>query len=410
MDSVLPVDSNPVPPGWTHVTKVDPEEEKRFPLLFPVYLAYTDAISVGGSSDVTDVNTEETFELLNFVQTPTLHEPSDASHVTRKTHEEADFLAIPEVLNGGSDGLVGTLGVGIEYLREDLIPEQIEAELPSWLVALVGDSLAEFLVSWLLEEAVFEAYVIQNPESAAARRGGVSEDDVLNTREAKQRGLAADRHLKSEILYIEYSGMYGGDEAMEILESVAGELSRSQVWYGGGIDSGKKANCMLEAGADAVVVGDIFHRIAEEEASICDQAFDALDSGESVEEIRAWIQDSVEVEGTSAEKFLSTIPSVSNPEEEACEILSATVALSLYLGEELDETVSESEVREVIEEFVRTMGGQWWHKFAEVFPGVESQARRYLENIVLSVPDGSTSDEVPVQHLGWEQLRNSDVD
>jgi len=30
--TVLPVDTNPVPDEWTHVTKVDPERGKRLPL------------------------------------------------------------------------------------------------------------------------------------------------------------------------------------------------------------------------------------------------------------------------------------------------------------------------------------------------------------------------------------------
>jgi phosphoglycerol geranylgeranyltransferase len=44
--TLLPVDTNPVP-GWSHVTKVDPEPARRLPLLYPLYLRHTDAVAVG---------------------------------------------------------------------------------------------------------------------------------------------------------------------------------------------------------------------------------------------------------------------------------------------------------------------------------------------------------------------------
>jgi hypothetical protein len=43
---LLPVDTNPVPRMWTHLTKVDPEDRKRLPLLYPRYLRHTDAVVV----------------------------------------------------------------------------------------------------------------------------------------------------------------------------------------------------------------------------------------------------------------------------------------------------------------------------------------------------------------------------
>ncbi|MFC7080692.1 hypothetical protein [Halorussus caseinilyticus] len=80
--TVLPVDTNPVPADWTHVTKVDPENAKKLPLLYPVYLRHTSAVSVGGSADVTARNTEETFDLLAPASVPVFHEPSGPRHVT----------------------------------------------------------------------------------------------------------------------------------------------------------------------------------------------------------------------------------------------------------------------------------------------------------------------------------------
>ena len=347
--TVLPVDTNPVPAEWTHVTKVDPEEAKKLPLLFPLYLQHTSAVSVGGSADVTASNTEETFDLLAPTSVPVFHEPSGPRHVTSRTREQADLLAIPEVLNGDSESLVGTLGAGTEYIREELVPDLLDDELP-WLPAFAADPLADLATSWLLAEAVFEAYVIQNPDSAAAREANVSEADLLSPREAKQRAMAAERHLESELIYLEYSGTYGGTEAAEILGAISDGLTWSRLWYGGGLDSREHAEAMLDAGADTVVVGDVFHRIADEEADVCQRAARDLgadadieaDSGLTTGEVREWVRENVPVADSNAAAYLATIPSVADPERLAERYLTATVRAWLSLQDlAADESGSE---------------------------------------------------------------------
>jgi phosphoglycerol geranylgeranyltransferase len=340
--SVLPVDTNPVPAEWTHVTKVDPEEAKKLPLLFPLYLRHTSAVSVGGSADVTAANTEKTFDLLAPASVPVFHEPSAPSHVTHRTREQADLLAIPEVLNGDSESLVGELGEATEYVREELVPDLLDDEL-WWLPGFAADALANLATSWLLAEAAFEAYVIQNPDSAAASEANVSADDLLSAREAKQHAMAAERHLESELVYLEYSGTYGGEEAVEILESVSGALSWSRLWYGGGLDSRERAEVVLDAGADAVVVGDVFHRIAEEEAALCEQAGRELnidanpasdaDECPDADDVREWIHENVAVADSAAAAYLATIPSVADPDRLAERYLTATIRTWLVLRE-----------------------------------------------------------------------------
>jgi phosphoglycerol geranylgeranyltransferase len=346
--TALPVDTNPVPADWTHVTKVDPEEAKKLPLLFPLYLQHTSAVSVGGSADVTAANTEATFDLLAPSSVPVVHEPSGPRHVTQRTREQADLLAIPEVLNGDSDSLVGQLGAGTEYIREELVPDMLDDELP-WLPDFAADSLANLATSWLLAEAVFEAYVIQNPDSAAAREANVSADDLLTRDEAKQHAMAAERHLESELVYLEYSGTYGGEEAVEILESVSPALSWSRLWYGGGLDSREHVEAMLDAGADAVVVGDAFHRVAQEEADLCERAARELDGSVALDasatsnanattdgdatDVREWVRETVAVGDSAAAAFLATIPSVAEPERLAERYLTETVRAWLALRE-----------------------------------------------------------------------------
>jgi phosphoglycerol geranylgeranyltransferase len=322
--TLLSLDTNSVPADWTHVTKVDPEREKQLPVAFPLYLQHTSAVSVGGSSDVTGKISEETFELLNAADVTCFQEPSAAGHITDRTREQADFLAVPEVLNGDSEALVGTLGEGIEYVREELAPSMIDEKLPLSLGGGLDDRLSAFGAAWLLEESVFEAYIIQNPDSAAAREANVTDADLLSPREAKQRALAAETHLDSEIVYLEYSGTFGGEEAEELLEAIDEAISWSRIWYGGGLESRENARRVVDAGADAVVVGNVFHEVAGEEADLVERALadEALSSDPDREAVREWVAGTVDVADSHAAGYLSTITDVSDPEQRAAEYLA----------------------------------------------------------------------------------------
>lgn len=345
----LRLDTNPVPGSWSHVTKVDPENSKRVPIAFPRYLRHTDAISVGGSADVTDENTARTFELLAPLSTPAFHEPSGPTHVTPETLSASAFLAVPQVLNGDDEAFVGTFGAGVEAVRDGMAPDLIGRL--SWVPG-VGDRLAATLTDLLISNAVIEAYIVQNPDSAAARESGVTVEDVLDAADTRRRAMAAEYVLGAEILYLEYSGSYGGDEAVAALSAMDDALDWTRVWYGGGIDSREKANAILEAGADAIVVGDAFHRVAEEEAELaaaylddCVASGDIDASGDSgasddvgasgdigefyrtgngdVPGAAEWLDDACDLSETAAARYLSTIPSVDEPVVEARRCLAA---------------------------------------------------------------------------------------
>jgi len=403
--TVLPVDTNPVPGGWTHVTKVDPESEKRLPLAYPLYLRHTDAVSVGGSRDVTARNTELTFDLLDHAPVPAFHEPSAPAHVTDGVRERAAFVAIPEVLNGETQALVGQLGAGIEHVRDELAPEMIDRHLP-WAPARLRSALREFAASWLLASANFEAYVIQNPDSAAAREAGVDPEDVLAPGEAGRRAAAAERRLGSEVLYVEYSGTYGGEEGVAVVEAVDDATHWSRVWYGGGIDSRESALRMLEAGADAVVVGDAFHDVAEQEARLCEAALaDAdlpLDSDRPA--VREWVTDR-RSEGDAAAGYLSTIPAVTNPERRAGEYLTAGVHARLGIervARELDGDATETDLREALR---RSVPGE--AEFADL--GEDGRAFAYESALaVLARRAGVESGSLPVDHLSVASGRAQD--
>ncbi|MFB6175535.1 MAG: geranylgeranylglyceryl/heptaprenylglyceryl phosphate synthase [Halobaculum sp.] len=328
--------TNPIPASWSHVTKIDPEPEKRLPLLFPVYLDHSSAVSVGGSRGVTPFHTEATFDLLELADTPAFHEPSAAEHVTAATRDAATFLALPEVLNGDVEALVGTLGEGIESIHDDLLPARLAGTVPSWILDRWGDRLQDVLSSWLLSTAVFEAYIIQNPDSAAAREASVTEDDLLSPSEARRRAMAAEHHLDSEVVYLEYSGTFGGDEATEILTELADVTEWARVWYGGGVRSSEQADAVLAAGADAVVVGDVFHDIAAEEATLARRCAEAVADGDASPAptaIREWVRESRATDDLAATQYLSTIPTVDSPAELAHRYLTATISLWLWLAD-----------------------------------------------------------------------------
>ncbi|WP_135851759.1 heptaprenylglyceryl phosphate synthase [Halorussus salinus] len=383
--TALPVDTNPVPGDWTHVTKVDPEDDKKLPLLYPLYLRHTSAVSVGGSADVTATNTEETFELLAPSSVPVFHEPSGPRHVTPRTREQADMLAIPEVLNGDSESLVGQLGEGAEYMRDEMVPEMLDEKLP-WCPGFVADALADFATSWLLADAVFEAYVIQNPDSAAAREANVGEADLLAPREAKQRSMAAERHLESELVYLEYSGTYGGDEAVRTLDAIADGLTWSRLWYGGGIDSRERAEEMLAAGADTVVVGDAFHRVADEERELCERAADALDPDASTVAVREWVGENVAVADSNAAAYLATIPGAPDPERLARRYLTATVRTWIRLRADAEASDGERGDRFAGDDLRRALG-------PGLFDGLaESDAALVRRNLAALARDGERLD------------------
>lgn len=396
--TLLALDTNPVPAEWEHITKVDPELEKRLPLAYPLYLSHTSAVSVGGSRDVTERNTEETFDLINAAGTPAFHEPSEATHVTSTTRDQAEFLAIPEVLNGDNESLVGTLGKGIEHIKEEIAPGMIQEKLPIPLGATVENRLSNFASAWMLSEAVFEAYIIMNLDSAAAREANVTEDNLLTPAGAKQRAMAAEYHLESEVIYLEYSGTFGGEEAADILEAVDDGVTWSRIWYGGGLDDRENAETVLDAGADAVIVGDIFHDVAEEEAKLCQRALDELPPDADRETIREWVDDQVAVEETSAAKYLSTIPAVPDPEERALRYLAAGIDVRKQL-QRLAEDLSEPDIEAIQDAIAAETPGEATFADALADDAAREIARRLGESLLAERFDVALEDGFAARHL-----------
>jgi len=398
--TVLPLDTNPVSSEWNHITKIDPEEEKKLPLLFPLYLQHTGALEVGGSRDVTGENTEQTLELVAGRPRPAIQEPSGVRQVTERTREQADYFAVPQVLNGDTEAIVGTLGSGIEYLREELGPEYLSDKLPIPLGNGLERRVVSLFSAWTLQEAVFEAYIIMNVDSAAAREAAVTEDDLLSPRVAKQRAMVAETVFESEIVYLEYSGTFGGEEAVDILDEISDALSWSRLWYGGGLDSRENVEAVLEAGADAVVVGNVFHEIAEEEADLCADAVEALPVDATRGDVEDWLSDACDVGETSAAEYLSTIPSLSNPTARAREYLVATIEAALALeglASDLDgEVTNEAALAAALDRREELPGGV---ELETVLDGDEQSFPRELVTGLLAERLDLDAETLPIEHI-----------
>ncbi|WP_458210063.1 geranylgeranylglyceryl/heptaprenylglyceryl phosphate synthase [Haladaptatus sp. NG-SE-30] len=234
----------------THVTKADPAKELPSNLGI---LERTDAVIVGGSDGVTAKNTLDTIQTIKrrFPEKPVLQEPYRSNHVSKDTIEASDHLAIPAVYNGDREHFVGkhvSLFTEVGNKPDELLGTG---------VPILGDLIAAKgldAVSRMADKIVGEGYVIQNVESTAAKVSGVEEP--YSSKEVAGAALATESFYGFPVFYLEYSGIYGGPEDVA---AAAKHLDDTVFLYGGGIDSKRRTKEILDAGADAVVVGDCFH-------------------------------------------------------------------------------------------------------------------------------------------------------
>lgn len=234
----------------SHVTKVDPAEDLPADLSI---LEGTDLVVVGGSDGVTEANSLDAIERVRdeVAGVPVFQEPYSSSHVSRDTIEAADRLSVPAVFNGDRENFVAK---HVQFFAE-AAAKPTEAMASS--VPLLGDvvqSKARDAVADLASDVVGEGYVVQNLDSKAASESGVTR--TFSTDEVAGAALATESFYGFPIFYVEYSGTYGGTEDVA---AAAQYLEDTTLLYGGGITSGEQTEAILDAGADAVVVGDCFH-------------------------------------------------------------------------------------------------------------------------------------------------------
>ena len=234
----------------SHITKVDPAKELPGDL---GVLDATDLVMVGGSDAVTADNTADAIRAIRdaFPDMGVIQEPYRSEHVSRETVELADAVGLAAVFNGDRDHFVGKHLDHFAHLASK--PDDVVGSS----VPLVGDlvsSKARSAVADVADKMVGEGYVIQNLDSKAAKRTGV--DGAFTPEEVAGAALAAESFYGFPVFYVEYSGTYGGPEDVA---AAAEYLDETQLVYGGGIRSGEQSREILDAGADAIVVGDCFH-------------------------------------------------------------------------------------------------------------------------------------------------------
>lgn len=248
-------------PDWDniqHITKIDPEKGLERSDL--EYLEGTDAVMVGGSDGVTAENTAEVIEILDEVDIPVILEPYSGDHVTGGNGEagnffSTDYTAVASVWNGNEENFKGKHE---DFFGYEL--PQVKQELNEAVESMVGDGITGGAVKYITgrgldNKLLREAYIVQHPESAVAELTEATEP-VDSTRVGRIAGAIENFFDNFDIVYIEYSGTYGNPEDVE---AAAEMLDDATLLYGGGINSQAQTQEMLEAGADAIVVGDSFH-------------------------------------------------------------------------------------------------------------------------------------------------------
>jgi putative glycerol-1-phosphate prenyltransferase len=213
--------------GWKHVFKLDPAREIDDLTLDRVCLSGTDAIIIGGSSDVTYDNTVDLLARVRKYALPCVLEIS----ITEAIVPGFDLYFIPVVLN---------------TTNTDFIIGQHQRALRDYGA----------LLHW--EQIVPEGYLILNQQSTAAEvtqaKCDLTEQDVV------AYARMADKLFRMPIFYMEYSGVFGN---MDWVQQAANVLQGAQLFYGGGIDSPEKAYLASQA-AHTIVVGNAIYDCLEQ--------------------------------------------------------------------------------------------------------------------------------------------------
>ncbi|MFT9848854.1 heptaprenylglyceryl phosphate synthase [Aneurinibacillus sp. REN35] len=207
---------------WRHVFKLDPDKEIDDAALEAICESGTDAVIVGGTTNVTFDNTIDLLSRIRRYVVPCVLEVSHVDAIV----PGFDAYFIPLVLN---------------------------AQNPEWIFNAHMKGLQEHgpFIKW--DEVFVEGYVVGNKDSTVAKLTESRSD--LEEEKMKAYARLADQMLKLPILYIEYSGIYGDPKLVQAAQKV---VHNSRIFYGGGIRSVEQAKEMAKY-ADTVVVGNIVY-------------------------------------------------------------------------------------------------------------------------------------------------------
>jgi phosphoglycerol geranylgeranyltransferase len=98
-----------------------------------------------------------------------------------------------------------------------------------------------------------EAYIVMNPEASVAQLTDADCDQTAD--DVAAWAAVAEKMFGQDIVYVEYSGMFGDTEKVKAAQDA---LEETTLFYGGGI---RDYDAAYEMGqyADVVVVGDLLH-------------------------------------------------------------------------------------------------------------------------------------------------------
>jgi phosphoglycerol geranylgeranyltransferase len=210
--------------SWDHILKVDPDKELYGDETFAdVCETGTDAIEVGGTFDVTAEKMQRVMDACAEHDVPLYQEPSNPAVVVED--EALDGYLVPIVLN---------------------------AQDPFWITGAHKEWVRiEDGMDW--DRTTTEAYIILNPDADAAELTNADCDQSPEDVAAFAR--AAEKMFGQEIVYIEYSGMFGDTD---VVAEAAEAMEEATLFYGGGIHDYDTAYEMGQH-ADTVIVGDLIH-------------------------------------------------------------------------------------------------------------------------------------------------------
>ncbi|QIA26351.1 heptaprenylglyceryl phosphate synthase [Thermaerobacter sp. PB12/4term] len=214
--------------NWRHVVKLDPARPLDPAVIARLPATGTDALVLGGSDGI---RRGAVFGLLGTARETGLPVAIEVSSVEAVV-PGADWYLIPMVLNTTD---------------------------PRWLVGAHQEAFANLHriapgipVPW--DRVVTVAYVVCNPAATVARVAAARPPEGPGAVAAW--ATVAERLLRADIVYIEYSGRLG-DPAW--VEAAAGALRRARLFYGGGLSTAEQA-AVMAARAHTVVVGNALYR------------------------------------------------------------------------------------------------------------------------------------------------------
>lgn len=207
---------------WRHVFKLDPNKKITDDHLARLCQSGTDAVIVGGTDGVTFDNMIDLLSRIRRYTVPCILEVSTLHAVS----PGFDYYFIPTVLNS---------------------PDS------KWFKDLHHEAVKEYehLLNW--EELVMEGYCILNGQSKVAQL--TSAHTNITDEEVEAYATLAEKMFQLPIFYVEYSGQYGDPQ---LLAKIKQKLTKTRLFYGGGINNFEKAQQMAQY-ADTIVVGNAIY-------------------------------------------------------------------------------------------------------------------------------------------------------